>query len=386
MTADYERWNKHEVLSETQIDARHSSGAFAQRESARNDKRIAWVDYGKGFAMVLVFWGYTLCPEPFRDFFYAFHMPLFFFLSGFVFSTRHYPTLRSFVVRRVRTLLVPGLVFNVIVIALEWLNGIIVGQPFNVPVLHYLLGVVLEIRGGDLGIIPWFFTSLFAIEIAMYVVQRFITSKIQWQFVLGIIASLVGYGYSEFIGHTAPWALETACSGFFFLVLGKIMRQQWDSMPGWLFSAPMIVVWGAATELFAWLNRHVAGEQTDIYLNQYGWYPFYMADAIAGIMFSVALLMMIERFRVPVLVPILDFVGANSLIYYSFNNFALVLCEQWLGAVMNLNGRLSWQMQLGGGALLVVGACLLCVPITLVVNRWCPEIMGKRRIPTGKTR
>ena len=40
-------------------------------------RRIAWVDYGKGLAILLVFWGHTICPEPIRIFFYAFHIPLF---------------------------------------------------------------------------------------------------------------------------------------------------------------------------------------------------------------------------------------------------------------------------------------------------------------------
>ena len=35
-------------------------------------RRIAWVDYGKGLAILLVFWGDTICPEPIRIFFYAF--------------------------------------------------------------------------------------------------------------------------------------------------------------------------------------------------------------------------------------------------------------------------------------------------------------------------
>lgn len=32
-------------------------------------RRITWVDYGKGLAIVLVFWGHTICPEPALIFF-----------------------------------------------------------------------------------------------------------------------------------------------------------------------------------------------------------------------------------------------------------------------------------------------------------------------------
>ncbi len=76
----------------------HSAGA----------RRISWVDYGKGLAILLVFWGHAVFPEPVRASFYAFHIPVFYFLSGYVFSTRKYHSFGPFLWHRSAALISPA--------------------------------------------------------------------------------------------------------------------------------------------------------------------------------------------------------------------------------------------------------------------------------------
>ena len=48
--------------------------------------RISYIDIAKGIGIFLVIWGHIILSGPAYNIIYAFHMPLFFFLSGFVFS------------------------------------------------------------------------------------------------------------------------------------------------------------------------------------------------------------------------------------------------------------------------------------------------------------
>ena len=122
----------------------HSAGA----------RRISWVDYGKGLAILLVFWGHAICPEPVRASFYAFHIPVFYFLSGYVFSTRKYHSFGPFLWHKVRTLIIPGLTFGFLIVFFKWLNGLIAGEAYSVNPLKLLIGVFVELRGGDYSVIP----------------------------------------------------------------------------------------------------------------------------------------------------------------------------------------------------------------------------------------
>ena len=46
--------------------------------------RLKWLDIAKGITIILMVIGHTSIPDPFSRFIYAFHMPLFFLVSGFL--------------------------------------------------------------------------------------------------------------------------------------------------------------------------------------------------------------------------------------------------------------------------------------------------------------
>lgn len=192
----------------------HSAGA----------RRISWVDYGKGLAILLVFWGHAICPEPVRASFYAFHIPVFYFLSGYVFSTRKYHSFGPFLWHKVRTLIIPGLTFGFLIVFFKWLNGLIAGEAYSVNPLKLLIGVFVELRGGDYSVIPWFFVSIFIIELMAYWIFGLAKEHAGVLLSLALIASVVGYCYATFIGKIVPWSLETACTGFGFFVLGYLAK------------------------------------------------------------------------------------------------------------------------------------------------------------------
>lgn len=63
------------------------------------NERIDWLDVGKGLGMVLVILAHSNIPTIVRAEIYAFHMPLFFFLSGYLFLTRSIQILKRFFLR-----------------------------------------------------------------------------------------------------------------------------------------------------------------------------------------------------------------------------------------------------------------------------------------------
>ena len=47
-------------------------------------ERIAWIDFAKGLAMILVVFGHVILPSLLQNFIYVFHMPFFSVMSGFL--------------------------------------------------------------------------------------------------------------------------------------------------------------------------------------------------------------------------------------------------------------------------------------------------------------
>lgn len=62
--------------------------------------------------MLLIVWGHIRLGDWSNAFVYAFHIPLFFFLSGMVFSKKRYPDFKSFLLKRINSLIKPYVVFS----------------------------------------------------------------------------------------------------------------------------------------------------------------------------------------------------------------------------------------------------------------------------------
>lgn len=195
----------------------------------QSSRRIAWVDYAKGLAIIGVFILHSNAPENVIHAIDTFCMPLFFLLSGFVFSIRKYPSFRPFLWNKLRTLIIPGIFFAVVPFAIERVIGIISGNIWTVKAYaEWFLGLAVNLRGHEgFGSIPWFLVCLFVVEIGGYILLRFSErfNLSEWTFVgVGIASILIGYLYSTFIHIVLPWEADIALSMFGYFIFGYVVR------------------------------------------------------------------------------------------------------------------------------------------------------------------
>lgn len=345
--------------------------------------RIAWVDYGKGLAILLVFWGHAICPEPALIFFYAFHIPLFYALSGFVFSIRRYPSFVPFVWRKFRTLIVPGAFFGVIIKICQYVRALIHGETPVSPV-QTLIGVFVELRGGSYDFLPWFFVSLFIIEMAAYWVVRAGVSQ-TFMLVMASVMALIGYCYGIYVDRTLPWCLDTVFTGSFFFVIGFIAKRHWPAIEGKTLSGKtpcmiLCMVLFICSGVMSWCNVTFSGTWLDVYSNTFGWIVFYIPAALLGIAAVVTGLVTLSHSSGwPVLRGSLDYLGKNSLVFYAMNHvliYAWTDLFDYLG-ITDSSHVAIWYTQLWQGLLIVVPSVLCCWPIAMVTNRYLPAVLGK---------
>ena len=151
--------------------------------------RIVYIDYAKCVAILLVVSGhiiqcFSVCgkDDPLFKFIYSFHMPLFFFLSGYVAQiTRERSLLRGvipFLLRKIETLFVPFLVWSLVIH--NYID--ILPPPKHLTIIELFLRP-------DRGM--WFLLSLFLIQVAC-------TPLLRWPkwFVIGLnIIALTACSY-----------------------------------------------------------------------------------------------------------------------------------------------------------------------------------------------
>lgn len=80
----------------------------------KSKQRLGWIDISKGSGMLLIMLGHAPIPEELKKAIYTFHVPLFFLLSGILFSVQKYSSFGSFFKRKFITLVVPYLSFSIL--------------------------------------------------------------------------------------------------------------------------------------------------------------------------------------------------------------------------------------------------------------------------------
>lgn len=356
-------------------------------------ERSDWIDMARGYGILLVMLGHLAEWTPVGRVIYSFHIPLFFLLSGYLFSTGR--SFRQFAVKKLRGMLVPYFVLAIPlilwdmfvsrggdhwylapmiqgtkVISLNSYGGTfhwdtIKSQPPGTVFLRDGLGLILQERMWTL----WFLATLFVLEFLFYVLARFLKKE---GLRLAIVLALSAAGYLfDFLGGVAlPWNLDAVCTVLPFFYAGFLLRK-YGVLERLLFRDMSYPVrkWGALmftgavvlNIFFCLLNWAVSGEGLEIFYNQYGFLPVMFLSAFAGC-FAVIVLSSLYT------IPPVKYIGAHSMVYFVLHqNICLPLFEGILKKLGFLQG--DGVIFFVRVVLIVALSCLLLTGVDLLIRK-----------------
>lgn len=316
-----------------------------------NSKRIEYFDIARGIGILLVILGHNdfgaLSPF-FHRVIYSFHVPLFFFLSGYFLNTS-IPFL-EYLNKRFHSVLKP-FVFTILLIYFASVSFERMGFETAITrVVKSFYGSVTYITWDQL----WFLPNLFVVSLYAYAFVQ-LTSRLpdrwaRWAALLGTLAlaypvihafnpfpvSLFGREYELF---GLPFSLDLVfLSGFFFLA-GNEVRQVTDEES---FNSPLLLL-GAGTGLL--LLNYLFPYRTDIAIRVYESFPVNTAEAFLGILFVIALSRQIQlRTHAFTLGRILRYIGNISLILLLFH---VPIQEFWGEKILGLTGSFPLSILIG---------------------------------------
>lgn len=176
-------------------------------------KRFDYMDIAKGFGILMVVWAHIMLVGASHRLIYAFHMPLFFFVSGLLFNKNKFDGMAAFLKHRFKRLFVPYFIYSIVSWAVwagfRFLRGDEVDSFFK-P----LLQVFFAQGSGEFIVynsVLWFVPCLFAVEVMYYVFCRFnewITLILCFA-TAGIGAFLVWQYGGDYL-FLLPWNLDAA--------------------------------------------------------------------------------------------------------------------------------------------------------------------------------
>jgi len=180
--------------------------------------RLDYIDIAKGFGILLVVLGHL---GILQSYIYMFHMPMFFFISGFLFKKKTHD--REFIFNKTIQLLIPYFVFLLIIYSIQeydhFRNVPLSFNQFTLSVLRFLLGGQWL---SSYTTVFWFITTLFFSQIVLnYLIGVLNTRKVIVVMVAFLILAYLNAAY--FPALRFPWDINVVLlatpicySGFLF--------------------------------------------------------------------------------------------------------------------------------------------------------------------------
>jgi len=311
--------------------------------------RIQYIDIARGIGILLVVLGHNdfalLSPFVYQVI-YSFHMPLFFFLSGF-FVNPSLPFFEYFK-KRFHSVLKPYL-FTIFLIYLASVS--FEKMSFNTAIVRivkslYGTGYYLD------WIQLWFLPHLFVVSLYTYffimIVGRFRNRWVRWGILLATLAisipflhvfypfsiSVFGKDYELF---GLPFSLDLIfLSGFFFLLGNELKQVTSEETFDHFF---LLISAGAGLILLNIFFR----SQVNLNTRTYESFMINTSEAILGILFVLALSRQIER-RTQKLSALLKYLGQISLIILLFH---VPIQDVWGQKILAMTGSIPLSIAIG---------------------------------------
>ena len=302
--------------------------------------RIEWIDRMKAVCILFVFVSHLEAGGVVPRWLYQpFFLNGFLFASGYVYRTEPFGV---FVRKKVRTLLVPWLVFSV---GNLLLSRILTFQSHG-DFWTELGWNLLQIRGRGDGV--WFVSALFMGFFPFY-------GLIKWQhryektgmlliFVTGLW--VLGRLYEARGNPPLPWHLEYIPQAVFFMVLGQLCRGRNLSL-WWTAAFGLLLLWGKRPE---------------------------PVTEIVGTLSLAALCQELPDSR------FLSAIGQNTLVFFALHGKVLSLLEWGLGHA-GWYGKMLESSLLSAllAMVLAVGMALILLIPAGIIDRWLPWLLGRER-------
>ncbi len=204
-----------------------------QTESPRGTKqREEWVDFLRGAGIILMIMGHTKIWSPIIRWIYGFHMPLFFILSGYLFSRQKWTAagFKRFIITRFRNYIIPYFIWCGICLIIifplmyySYHNGNLL-----IAIIQNLGWIMTSVKVDGV-FLPqnctplWFLTCLFISQLVFYWLVR---CKGIWQFLISACFFAINYLMNYYKMLILPWHFEVALIGSVFMLVGYYAREK----------------------------------------------------------------------------------------------------------------------------------------------------------------
>ncbi len=305
------------------------------------------IDVAKGIGIILVVIGHTNLPLVAMNLIYAFHVPLFFVLSGMVFNMNK--NLTELFINKFKTLLVPYYFFGIFVTLALYLQP----APFD-----FFRVIDFAIFGTGYNSALWFIAHLFVLSIYAYFWLLVKSKKILY-FIL-IMHLLIGLKFLD-IALPAAWSFNLLPLSFsFFMIgylLGDFLINMASSLKSWVV---LLIVLIFLSSVYFNIDYH--GYSTDSYGRFLDMPINYVIAVLCGILITLYLSEKLKNIK------FFQFVGRHTIVILSTHQaIPMILTSLYLAIQLDIPSVAHRMLSLS-----------LILLIIVFIDRYAKFLIGRK--------
>lgn len=302
-------------------------------------ERLDYIDVLKGIGILYMIMGHVFFGFGFDYYIHAFHMPIFFFTSGFCHTPVSGPY-RKRLHRLFIKFIVPYLGYGVFIYVI-WVVFFSGMQERLGPLkrLMFMNEDGLAICGA-----LWFLTALFWATIFFEIIERNIQNERIRLVLTGSIA-VAGTYYCTITGGRLPWGIDIAFVGIGFMYIGNMTARYWESLyvrKQFKLKTVIIVLGVMVNALLIMKNKYINMRTAD-----YEHRILFWINAVCAILLYISISQALCKYKnyksgKKRAVMFLEAIGKNSMPYLCLNQLFIVIYEKLFHQVFILNNLNNW--------------------------------------------
>ena len=334
-----------------------------------NSVRNKSIDCLKGIGIIFVILGHMqrYIPTNLVIYIYSFHMPLFFYISGYLYKkTYEEKKIKEYIKKRAKELLYPYISLSIV--NFVWY---ILKNRSVVNLSKYLLSFAYSNYIFDVNYVGavWFLLCLFVVEVCYFILKKKIINEKIFTVIISVLL-FIGIIIVEFANFRLPFWIDIALFGIFFYHIGNLLKR-WKEKNILRIEQKIIlliicVIFSIITIVLNYsncYNEKLLGRVDLLYLNV-GNYLYFIIASILGIFTWHIIAEIINENK------ILEICGRNTLLIMGIHIIILQIFGKLID-IINL-GLYDWIKNL-----IIFGTTLIfSVICSIIIKKYMPWIIN----------
>jgi len=326
--------------------------------------RLKYIDWVKGTGMLFVIYGHVITgiSNDFQIWFYSFHVPIFFFISGYLLfhSYNKKKEMDYDIKKNAKTLLLPYVTFSIFNIIVQTIRNVIIDNDVILKFknqtkrMFVLQGVTAT----------WFLISLFIVIVMFKFLFKTFKDK-KHIIITAVILASIPFLFTKTYGEPSKMLYKSFIALFYFTVgFFSYKHVERKSISWWL----IVLLFGLSIVY----SRLLGSTNLQEYIIKEPVLYF-----ISGLLGSFAFLTLFKKMETYNLkFKPLTYIGKNSLIYLGTHMSVIAFLEMAYTKAFINKYILDWKIK---GIAITIATSIIGVLIVNVFNNYLYILIGKKR-------